>query len=84
MLLGATSPIYIGQIAEAIPTPIPPRTRYKLKTTNKLYVGLPFVNIHDSGYIDPQADMKKHIPANTKEFFLPSLIAKSPDKELPF
>ena len=27
MLLGATSPMYMGQMAEAMPTPMPPNTR---------------------------------------------------------
>ncbi len=41
MLLGAISAMYIGHMAEASPTPIPPSTLYRLKATRSGKEGCP-------------------------------------------
>ena len=41
ILEGATSPIYIGQMADASPTPTPPMIRYTLNMMSRSYVGSP-------------------------------------------
>ncbi len=42
ILDGATSAIYIGQIADARPTPMPPSMRYMLKATSREADGAPY------------------------------------------
>ena len=84
MLLGATSPMYIGQIAEAMPTPIPPSTLNRLNTTRRVMDGSPTGRIpYISGFMLPHAEMKKQIPAMINDFLRPSFVAKKPDRALP-
>ena len=83
MLLGATSAIYIGQMAEARPTPMPPKMRYRLNAASRLRVGLPYSKNRNSGKYEPSADRKKKTPASTSERLRPRREAKNPDNALP-
>ena len=49
LLAGATSAIYIGQMAEAMPTPMPPSTRYRLNATHSPWEATPLGKKRNSG-----------------------------------
>ena len=75
---GATSPMYMGQMADARPTPTPPMTRYMLKAMSSWKQGLPCSKKRNSGVIEPRAEMKKSNPATMSERLRPRFEANRP------
>ena len=83
ILEGAISPMYMGHTAEASPTPIPPMTRYRLKTMSSVMSGLPSGRIIVSGHMEPQAEMKNITPAKIRLFLRPHWEASMPEMPEP-
>ena len=54
-----------------------------MNATSNENEGLPSGSNIDSGNIEPHAERKKHMPANTSERLRPKRVAKSPDRALP-
>ena len=74
---------YIGQMADARPTPTPPIMRYMLNAISRLKDGSPYGSMPLSGPHDPTAEMKNSAPAISRDFFLPSDDASTPEMAPP-
>ena len=79
MLAGDISAMYMGHIADASPTPIPPIILYMLNATRIWSDGWPYGMIPLSGLQEPMADIRNSIPATSRDFFLPKEDASTPD-----
>src|SRR5690242_21929328 len=74
ILAGAISAIYIGEIMEAMPTPMPPIMRY----TTKEYTSSVPKKLNVSGLQAPMAEIKKATAAMSNPFFLPKDLEMKP------
>ena len=68
---------------DAIPTPIPPITLYKINNKANWSVLTPSFEKGISGKDEPIAERRNSTPASTRPFFLPKILPISPAIEPP-
>ena len=75
--------MYIGEIAEANPTPIPPIIRYRLNAMSRPRLDPVESKNKNSGKPDRIAEIINRIAATCNDFFLPKRLEKLEDNRPP-